>query len=131
MLASYAGCEHGTNSPRLYRSRDGPTPGSCRCSAIRRRDCDGTRKLSVARLNEFSGNPTFSVRPVMDISRSLIVLGLTILAVGILWPMLTKLGLGRLPGDIAIERHNFRFYFPLMTSILLSLVFSVVLWLVD
>ena len=67
----------------------------------------------------------------MDISRFLIVLGLAILAAGLLWPMLTKLGLGRLPGDIAIERENFRFYFPLMTSILLSLVFSVVLWLVN
>jgi hypothetical protein len=67
----------------------------------------------------------------MDISRFLIVLGLTILAVGILWPMLTKLGLGRLPGDIAIEQHNFRFYFPLMTSVLLSIVFSVVLWLAN
>jgi DUF2905 family protein len=67
----------------------------------------------------------------MDISRFLIVLGLAILAAGLFWPMLTKLGLGRLPGDIAIERENFRFYFPLMTSILLSLVFSVVLWLVN
>jgi len=67
----------------------------------------------------------------MDISRFLIVLGLAILAAGILWPMLTKLGLGRLPGDIAIERENFRFYFPLMTSLLLSLVLSVVLWLVN
>jgi len=68
---------------------------------------------------------------IMDISRFLIVLGLAILAVGVLWPVLTKFGLGRLPGDIAIERENFRFYFPLMTSILLSLVFSVVLWLVN
>ena len=67
----------------------------------------------------------------MDISRFLIVLGLAILAVGVLWPVLAKFGLGRLPGDIAIERENFRFYFPLMTSILLSLVFSVVLWLVN
>ena len=67
----------------------------------------------------------------MDISRFLIVLGLAIFAVGILWPMLIKLGLGRLPGDIAIEREDLRFYFPLMTSLLLSIVFSVVLWLVN
>ncbi len=40
----------------------------------------------------------------MDISRFLIVLGVVILAAGLLWPLLTKLGLGRLPGDIAIER---------------------------
>jgi len=61
-------------------------------------------------------------------SRFLIVLGLVILAAGLLWPLLDKLGLGQLPGDIVIERQNFRFYFPLMTSILLSIVFSVVLW---
>jgi len=67
----------------------------------------------------------------MDVSRFLIVLGIVILAAGLLWPVLTKLGLGRLPGDIAIERENFRFYFPLMTSVLLSIVFSVVLWLVN
>ena len=67
----------------------------------------------------------------MDISRFLIVLGLVILAAGILWPTLVKLGLGHLPGDIAIERGNFRFYFPLMTSILLSLVLSVALWVMN
>ena len=61
-------------------------------------------------------------------SRFLIVLGLVILAAGVLWPLLNRLGLGQLPGDIVIERQNFRFYFPLMTSILLSIVFSVVLW---
>jgi len=61
-------------------------------------------------------------------SRFLIVLGLVILAAGVLWPLLDRLGLGQLPGDIVIERQNFRFYFPLMTSILLSIVFSVVLW---
>ena len=61
-------------------------------------------------------------------SRFLIVLGVVILAAGVLWPLLDRLGLGQLPGDIVIERQNFRFYFPLMTSILLSIVFSVVLW---
>jgi hypothetical protein len=65
---------------------------------------------------------------VLDMSRFLIALGLAILAAGLLWPLLSKLGLGQLPGDIVIERPNFRFYFPLMTSILLSIVFSVVLW---
>ncbi len=49
--------------------------------------------------------------------------------VGILWPWLIKLGLGRLPGDIIIERENFRFYFPLTTSILISLILSLLIWL--
>ena len=72
--------------------------------------------------------PSPSAEMVLDMSRFLIVLGLVILAAGVLWPLLDRLGLGQLPGDIVIERQNFRFYFPLMTSILLSIVFSVVLW---
>jgi hypothetical protein len=48
----------------------------------------------------------------MDISRFLITLGLAILVIGLLWPVLGKIGLGRLPGDIAIRRDNFSFLFP-------------------
>jgi hypothetical protein len=62
-------------------------------------------------------------------SRFLIVLGLVILALGVLWPLLTRLGLGRLPGDIVIQRGNFSFYFPLATCIILSVLLSVVFWL--
>lgn len=62
-------------------------------------------------------------------SRTLIIIGLVILAVGLLWPWLQKSGLGRLPGDIAIERDNFRFYFPITTSIIISLLITLVLWL--
>jgi hypothetical protein len=62
-------------------------------------------------------------------SRFLIVLGLVILALGLLWPVLTRLGLGRLPGDIVIQRDNFTFYFPLATCILVSLLLSAVFWL--
>ena len=61
--------------------------------------------------------------------RLLIVLGLILLAVGLLWPWLTKLGLGRLPGDIRIERDGFGFYFPLTTGLIVSIVISVILWL--
>ena len=50
-------------------------------------------------------------------ARFLIVLGLAILLVGLLWPYLSRMGLGRLPGDIVIERDNMTFYFPLMSSI--------------
>ena len=62
--------------------------------------------------------------------RFLIVLGLAILLVGLLWPYLSRIGLGRLPGDIVIERDNMTFYFPLMTCLLLSIVFSLILWVV-
>lgn len=60
-------------------------------------------------------------------SRALVIVGLLLVAIGLLWPWLTKMGLGRLPGDIVVERENFRFYFPLTTSILVSLVLSL-LW---
>ncbi len=59
----------------------------------------------------------------------LIILGIALLAMGLLWPWLAKSGLGRLPGDIVIERGNFRFYFPLTTSILISLVLTLIFWL--
>jgi DUF2905 family protein len=64
-------------------------------------------------------------------ARFLIVLGLAILLLGLFWPYLSRVGLGRLPGDIVIERDNMTFYFPLMTCVLLSLLFSLVLWLVN
>jgi hypothetical protein len=61
--------------------------------------------------------------------RLLIIVGLILLAVGLLWPWLSKLGLGRLPGDIRIERDGFGFYFPLTTGLIVSIVISVILWL--
>jgi hypothetical protein len=64
-------------------------------------------------------------------ARFLIVLGLAILVAGLLWPFLSRIGLGRLPGDIVIERDNMTFYFPLMTCLLLSVVFSLVFWIVN
>jgi hypothetical protein len=53
------------------------------------------------------------------------------LVAGLLWPFLSRIGLGRLPGDIVIERENMTFYFPLMTCLLLSVVFSLVFWIVN
>ena len=64
-------------------------------------------------------------------ARFLIVLGLAILVAGLFWPFLSRIGLGRLPGDIVIERENMTFYFPLMTCLLLSVVFSLVFWIVN
>jgi hypothetical protein len=62
-------------------------------------------------------------------SRFLIIVGLAIAAVGLLWPWIARLGLGRLPGDIWIERGNFTFYAPITTGILVSVVLSLILWL--
>jgi hypothetical protein len=62
---------------------------------------------------------------VNGVPRFLVFAGIALIAVGLAWPIVTKLGLGRLPGDIAIERENFRFYFPLTTL----LIVNVVIWL--
>ena len=64
-------------------------------------------------------------------SRALIILGLAIAAVGLLWPWLSRLGLGRLPGDIFIHRDGFIFYAPIATGILVSVVLSLILWLMS
>ncbi|WP_331372890.1 DUF2905 domain-containing protein [Sinorhizobium chiapasense] len=64
-------------------------------------------------------------------SRVLIIVGLVIVAIGVLWPWLTRIGLGRLPGDILIERENFTIYIPITTGLLFSVVLSVILWLIN
>ena len=61
--------------------------------------------------------------------RALIAAGLIVLAVGLLWPWIGKLGLGRLPGDIRVETDHGAFYFPIVSCIVLSIVLSLVLWL--
>jgi hypothetical protein len=63
------------------------------------------------------------------VQRVFIILGLVLLVVGLTWPWLQKIGLFRLPGDIIIERENFRLYFPITSMIILSVVFSLLLWL--
>ena len=61
-------------------------------------------------------------------SRTLIVIGLLLIAAGVLWPWLQKVGLGRLPGDFVIRREGFTFYAPIATGILISIVLSVIFW---
>ena len=65
----------------------------------------------------------------MNISRILIVAGVILLLAGFAWPLLVRLGLGRFPGDIMVERGNFRFYFPLATSLVISLFLTLLFWL--
>lgn len=61
--------------------------------------------------------------------RIFIIIAIISLLLALLWPLLSKLGLGRLPGDIIIEKNNFKFYFPITTAIIFSLVISFLLWL--
>jgi hypothetical protein len=62
-------------------------------------------------------------------ARLLILAGIALIVIGLAWPFLGKLGLGRLPGDFAIRREGFSFYFPLMTCLVLSAAASLVFWL--
>ena len=62
------------------------------------------------------------------VQRTLIIIGVAIVLIGVGWPWLSKLPLGRLPGDIVVDRENFRVYFPLTTMILVSVVLSAIFW---
>ena len=70
-----------------------------------------------------------SALPPTHMSRFLITLGVVLVVVGLAWPLLAKLGLGRLPGDIHIERDGFSFFFPITTGLLVSVIISLILWL--
>lgn len=62
-------------------------------------------------------------------ARFLIILGLVLVVAGLLWPYVGRLGLGRLPGDISFTRGHTTFYFPIVTSLILSVLLSLLLWL--
>ncbi|MFO7605860.1 MAG: DUF2905 domain-containing protein [Desulfurivibrionaceae bacterium] len=61
--------------------------------------------------------------------KTIIYIGLTILAVGIFWPWLAKLPIGRLPGDIVINRPDLKIFIPITTMLLVSVVLSVIFWI--
>jgi hypothetical protein len=62
--------------------------------------------------------------------RALIVIGALLLLAGLAWPWLSRLGLGRLPGDIRIETDQGVFYFPIVTCLIISAVLSLVIWFI-
>jgi len=64
-------------------------------------------------------------------SRLLIIAGILLVVIGLLWPVIEKVGFGRLPGDIVIERGNFHFYLPLGTSLLVSVILSLIFWILS
>jgi DUF2905 family protein len=63
--------------------------------------------------------------------RLLIGIGLVLVFAGIAWPLLSRIGLGRLPGDFTIQRGSTGFYFPLATCIIISIVLSALMWLLN
>lgn len=64
----------------------------------------------------------------INIRRLLFIIGAVIIALGIAWPWLGKLGLGRLPGDITVRKGNFVFYIPIVTSLVISAILTVLVW---
>lgn len=71
------------------------------------------------------------MRLTLDIQRFLIGLGLVILLAGVMWPILSHIGLGRLPGDFVLQRGGVTFYFPLVTCIVISIVASALFWILN
>jgi hypothetical protein len=76
---------------------------------------------------------TLRIASLSQVRQLLITIGLILLGLGLAWPWLGRIGLGRLPGDISIRRPGFAFYFPLgsssLASIVLSLALTLIFWL--
>jgi hypothetical protein len=65
------------------------------------------------------------------LGKYLIIIGVVLIIAGLFWLAGERLGLGRLPGDIVIERENFRLYLPIASSIVISVALSVIFWLIS
>ncbi len=66
---------------------------------------------------------------ITELAKMIIILGIVLVAIGLLLLLAQKFPfLGRLPGDILIKKDNFTFYFPLATSIILSIIISLILY---
>ena len=61
------------------------------------------------------------------IQKIFIIIGVLLIIVGLLYPFLKDIGLGRLPGDIFIKKENSSFYFPIVTCIVISIVINLIL----
>jgi hypothetical protein len=66
---------------------------------------------------------------ISPMAKWLVIIGIIFVLAGLAWPLLSRLGIGHLPGDIFIERKGFTFYFPITTGIVISLVLSILFWI--
>jgi hypothetical protein len=66
---------------------------------------------------------------ISPMAKWLVIIGIILVLAGLAWPLLSRLGIGHLPGDIFIERKGFTFYFPITTGIVISLVLSILFWI--
>ena len=65
----------------------------------------------------------------MDIRRMLIIAGAVLVVAGLVWPWLLKLNLGRLPGDVVIDRPGLHIYFPIVTCLVISVILTLLFWI--
>ena len=61
-------------------------------------------------------------------NKIIITIGIILVIIGLLWPFITKLPIGKLPGDLVIKKEGFSLYFPITTMIIISIILSVILW---
>lgn len=67
---------------------------------------------------------------MQEIGKILIIFGVVLIGIGLLLTFVNKIPfLGKLPGDIYVQKKNFTFYFPITTSILISILLSIIFWL--
>lgn len=59
----------------------------------------------------------------------LIAAGILIITIGFMWPWISKMPFGKLPGDIVVDKPGFKFFFPITSMVVLSLVLSLIIWL--
>jgi hypothetical protein len=78
---------------------------------------------------EYCRERTGAIPAMLDVRRLLIVAGAVLLAAGLSWPWLSRIGLGRLPGDIVVGRPGFQFYFPVATCLAISVVLTLLFWM--
>lgn len=87
---------------------------------------------AFATICHFAGAPRGDAWKGKALTPKLLILaGLALIALGLLWMIGERFGLGRLPGDMIFERGNLRVYFPLATSLLLSVALSLLLWFLN
>ena len=61
-------------------------------------------------------------------NKTVITIGIILVIIGLLWSYITKIPIGKLPGDIVFKKDGFSFYFPITTMIIISIVLSVIVW---
>ena len=65
-----------------------------------------------------------------NVQKILILIGVIIIAIGLTWPWLSKLPFGKLPGDIVVDKPNFKFFLPITSMIIISAIVSIIVWLI-